>query len=155
MAAQPYDSEEMAHTAFGKMNPYAHGVLPILVLVQNDTGKTLRLDHLSVEYITADGRRVEPTPAKDVTYIGAKASPSQPGAPLPGLGRKHKPPLGGWEIEGRAFTPAMLPPHQEVHGFFYFQAQHMSGSRLYLTGIQDARTGKEIFYFEIPLERKR
>ena len=34
----------------------------------------------------------------------------------------------------------------------HFQSGHRRGSKLYLTGISEAGTGKEIFYLEIPLE---
>ena len=36
VAAVPYTSDEQARTAFGKHNPYQYGILPVLVIVQND-----------------------------------------------------------------------------------------------------------------------
>jgi hypothetical protein len=46
----------------------------------------------------------------------------------------------------------MLPPGQAASGFFYFQAAHREGAKLYLTGIRQASTGTELFYFEVPLD---
>ena len=63
--------------------------------------------------------------------------------------------LSAWEIEGRAFAPKMLPAHESANGFFYFQARMLPGAHLYLTGIQQASSGKDVFYFEIPLEMHR
>ena len=40
MAAVPYDRESLASAAFGKLNPYEHGVLPVLVLIRNDSKET-------------------------------------------------------------------------------------------------------------------
>ena len=37
IAAVAYDTEALASTAFGKMNPYVHGVLPVLMVIQNDS----------------------------------------------------------------------------------------------------------------------
>src|ERR1700758_3507587 len=62
IAAVAYDTEELAHSAFGKLNPNQYGVLPILVIIQNDTDQALKLEHLDVEYTGVDGMRLEATP---------------------------------------------------------------------------------------------
>jgi hypothetical protein len=46
----------------------------------------------------------------------------------------------------------LAPPGETVRGFFYFQSANEPGSRLYLTGIKDAASGKDYFYFEPPWE---
>ena len=46
----------------------------------------------------------------------------------------------------------MLPPGQSASGFFYFQSPHRPGSVLYITGIREAATRRELFYVEIPFE---
>src|SRR5271155_2404356 len=46
VAAVAYDTEAMAHTAFGKLNPNQYGVLPILIIIQYDTDQALKLEHL-------------------------------------------------------------------------------------------------------------
>jgi hypothetical protein len=46
----------------------------------------------------------------------------------------------------------MIPPGQSAGGFFYFQTGHRSASAAYVSGIRKARSGKELFYFEIPLK---
>src|SRR5579863_8705186 len=158
VAAEAYDSDELTQTAFGKLNPNQYGILPVLVIIQNDTGQALRLDNVEVELVDAGNRHVEATPASEVQYINGPSRPSATagtrGAPLP-IHKKHKNPLSAWEIEGRAFAPKMLPAHEGASGFFYFQARMLPGAHLYLTGIQQAASGKELFYFEIPLETHR
>jgi hypothetical protein len=62
-----------------------------------------------------------------------------------------KNPLDAWEIEGRAFAAKMLPPGQSASGFFYFRTGLQHGATIYLNGLTEAATGKELFYFEIPL----
>ena len=66
---------------------------------------------------------------------------------------RHCVKLNGWELQGRAFAAKMLPPHQSAHGFFYFNTAHFRASQLYITGIREAATGKELFYYEIPLAK--
>ncbi len=154
VAVSAYDTEELAHTAFGKLDPNQYGVLPVLVIIQNDTGEALKLDHLEVEYTSVNRERVEATPPAEVQTLGGGRRPSLPsGTPIPRI--KHKSPLNNWEIEGRGFAAQMLPPHESANGFFYFQTEHRPGAKFYLTGIKVASTGKDILYFEIPLDYHR
>lgn len=150
-----YDTEELAHTAFGKVNPYQYGILPILVVIQNDTNETLKLDRMQVKYTDYNGQEIESTPAADVPY--AVDHPRRPSNPVtlpipPELRKKHKSPLAGGEIESRGFAARMLPPHESASGFFYFQAHHRPGASLYINGLKQASSGKDLFYFDIPLK---
>ena len=142
--------------AFGKVNPYHYGVLPVLVVVQNDTKKAISLDGLQAVFVLPDHDRVEATPAADVKNISGPNRPSNypnPIPQLPGHVSKNKAPLAEWEIEGRAFTARMLAPGDSASGFFYFRVTWESGSTLYLTGLKDAASGKDLFYFEVPLDK--
>ena len=150
VAAVPYVNDDEIHSAFGKGNPYKSGVLPVLVIIQNDSDQALRLD-LKAEYIDGRERHIEAIGPRDILAAGpGPKKPSVPGTspiPLP----KKKNPLKEWEIEGLAFAARMVPPGESVHGFFYFQSRLDPGSQLYLTGLSEAKTGNELFYFEIPL----
>jgi hypothetical protein len=155
VAVAAYDTEDLAHTAFGKLDPNQYGVLPVLVIIQNDTDQALKLDHVEVEYTGPSGRHVEATPAADVQTLGGPDRP--PGirtSPLPFPRKSKKNPLSAWEIEGRGFAAKMLPAHESASGFFYFQTAHQPGSTLYLTGIKQAATGQDVMFFEIPLDKK-
>ena len=155
MAAVPFVGEELVRSAFGKVDPNHYGVLPVLVILENGTGKALRLN-LQADFVGPDSHHVDSTPASDVTFIGGSGkAPRIPGtSPLPFPRREKKGPLNIWEIEGRAFTAKLLPLGEKVYGFFYFQTYYKPGSTLYLTGISDASTGKEFLYLEVPLEKQ-
>ncbi len=154
VAVSAYDTEDLAHTAFGKLDPNQYGVLPVLVIIQNDTDQALKLDHLEVEYTTVDRQHVEATPPSEVQTLGGGRRPSLPnGTPLPRI--KHKSPLNTSEIDGRGFAAPMLPPHESASGFFYFQTEHRPGAKFYLSGITVASTGKALLYYEIPLDFHR
>lgn len=148
IAADPYTSEDKTKTAFGKLNPYAYGILPILVVIQNDSDQTIRLDRIKAEYVGSGSNRVEATPASDVRYSRGEIHLKPPG-PIPRPTKKN--PLNAWEIEGRALAAQALPPGQSASGFLYFQSGLQTGSVLYLSGIVEAGTGKELLYYEIPL----
>lgn len=148
IGASVYDSAEKAKTAFGKLNPYQYGITPVLVVIQNDTGKTIQVDHLRVDYIAPDGSHVDATPAADVRYLRG-VNPQQVPNPMPHF--KHKNPLDAWEIEGRAFSAKIIPAGESAGGFFYFQTGYQPHSRLYVSGIQESGSGRELLYFEFPL----
>jgi hypothetical protein len=125
------------------------------VVVQNDGDYAMRVDRVRVDYVAPDGSHVDATPAADVRYLNAARKPNVVTGPLPTAGPhigRHKNPLDAWEIEGRAFSAKMIPPGQSAGGFFYFQTGHRPGARLYITGIQEAASGRELLYFEFPLE---
>jgi hypothetical protein len=153
VAADAYDNADKAKDAFGKLNPYQHGILPVLVVVQNDGPKTIRLDRIRAVYAGPNRNKVEATPAPDVRYLRGPRKPDLVTGPTggPRIGRSKKNPLDAWEIEGRAFSAKMLPPGQSAHGFFYFQTGLQRGSALLLSGLTEADTGKDLFFFEVPL----
>src|SRR6266576_3704725 len=66
VAAVAYGTEAQTREPFGKLDPNQYGVLPVLIVIQNDSGQALRLDNLKVEYIGGDRGKVEATSAKDV-----------------------------------------------------------------------------------------
>jgi hypothetical protein len=155
IAAIPYTSEDQAASAFGKVNPYKYGILPVLVVLQNDTGKALKLN-LEAKFIGGETRGLEAmSPADVVLFDGSrKASwqvPNPRPFPLPQKNRKG--PLNSPEIEGRAFNVHLAPIGESVNGFFYFETANLPDARIYLTGIKDAESGKDYFYFEVPLEK--
>jgi hypothetical protein len=152
IGVDPYVSPDKVKTAFGKLDPYQYGILPVLVAIQNDSDKAIRLDGLRAEYVGPNRDRVEATPAKDVRYLRGPNRPgviTGPGGTPKILSKKN--PLDAWEIEGRAFAAQMLAAGQSASGFFYFQTGLQRGATIYLNGLTEAGTNKELFYFEIPL----
>lgn len=155
VAAMAYTDEEDVRVAFGKVNPNRYNVLPVLLVIKNDTGQVLRLN-LEAEFVDAKGHHIESTPPTDVTYIGAppkrKDTNIGMGSPIPLPRKKSAGPLNVWEIEGRGFAAKMIPAGEQVSGFFYFQTHMQPGSKFYVTGLSYASSGKELFYFEVPLQ---
>ena len=153
LAADPYETEEESKIAFGKAKPYKLGILPVLVVIQNGGDQPIRADNLKAELLGPVRERVGATPAADVRFTRGPKQPRMTPAPLGGVGIwRSKNPLDAWEIEGRAFAAKMILPGESAHGFFYFESGLQRGMRLYLTGLQEAATGKELFFVEIPLE---
>ena len=73
--------------------------------------------------------------------------------PIPLPKRNKKGPLYTQEIEGRAWAVKLIPAGESAHGFVYFNTSFKEGSKLYLTGLSDASSGQDYFYFEIPIQK--
>jgi len=153
IAAVPYETEEQTKTAFGKVNPNAHGILPILVVLENNSPNTIRLERMKLEYTAQGSVKIENTPAAEVRFLrGAREPKMTPGPTVGGVRvNLNKNPLAEWEIEGRAFSAKMIPPNDKASGFFYFQTGSRGGASLVVSGLREAKSGEELFFFEIPL----
>lgn len=155
IAVEQFITDEQTKDAFGKVNPWRNGILPVLVVVQNDSAATLRVDRLRFVYVLPDKTKVDATPAADLKYLRGAKQPSNNPQPSVGpikLGKNPKNPLAAWEIEGRAFLAKVIPPGQSASGFVYFQTPLTSeAASVYISGLVNAATGNELYYFEIPL----
>jgi hypothetical protein len=151
IGVDPYVSGDKVKLAFDKLVPYQYGVLPVLVVMQNDSAKTLQLRDLRVEYVGPHGARALATPPKDVKYaIGPDPNAGNRKAGPISIHKKN--PLDVWEIEGRAFAALMLPAGNTASGFFYFNTGLQPGATLYVSGLAEAGSGRQLVYFEIPLD---
>ncbi len=156
IAAVPYTSEDQAKSAFDKVNPYKYGILPILVVIRNDTGKAVRVN-LQTELVDIQNHQLDPMRPGDVVLFDGAANknwkvPAPSPIPLP---RHNKGPLDTWEIEGRAFTAKLVPDGESVFGFVYFNSALRPESYLYVNGLADAASGKDYFSFEVPFEDRK
>jgi hypothetical protein len=154
IAAQAMQTDDETREAFGKVNPNRYGVLPVLIVIQNDGPDAVRVDGMKLVYNLPDGAHVEATPAQDVRFLRGVREPKGLPGPTGGIAIKRQPknPLAEWEIEGRAFAAKMVPAGQSASGFAYFQIpQSSAAASVYISGLVNAVTGKELFYFEIPM----
>jgi hypothetical protein len=154
IGVDPYVTLDKVQLAFGKLQPNQFGILPVLVVIQNDSDKAIRLDRLKAEYAGPNHERIEATPAKDVRYLKPPQRPAAIDGPAGRVKvlKSKKNPLDEWEIEGRALAAQILPPGQSASGFFYFQTGLRHNATIYLNGLYEAASGKEILYFELPLQ---
>jgi hypothetical protein len=153
IAAVKYESDEETRLAFGKVNPNEYGVLPILLIVENTGAQALLLDKMVVQYQAKGGYVVNPTPAQELPYLmGVKRPNTGPRYPSPIPLPKKRNPLANIELDARAWAAKSLLGGDAAHGFLYFQTRHRRDAFLYITGIREGATGKELFYAEVPID---
>jgi hypothetical protein len=151
IGARRFDTMDATKPVFGKkadLNRY--GVLPVLLVIQNDRKQSLDLQNLEVKLEAADSHSIIPLTASEVPFIAVPVNQPTMGPKSP-LSRRHKNPLNVPEITTLAFAAKMLPAGDKASGFFYFRAASEPGMRLYVSGVYERPSGKELLYFEIPL----
>ena len=153
LGAKSFDTEDLTAEAFGKKaDLLKYGIVPVLVVIENQREKSLDLEDIQVSLVAADGRHVDAMNPDDIQFMGGKkkrpSATPYPRLPLPKKGN----PLASPEVTERAFSAKMLPPKDSTNGFFFFEARPEPGDKLYVSGIKDARSGQEIMYFEFPLD---
>jgi hypothetical protein len=154
IGADPFATAAKTKTAYDKLDPNQYGVLPVLVVIQNGSKQTVDLSRIHVQYKEPGQAAIDNTAAGDLKYLNGAKKPGYVAGPVGGglVIKNKKSPLDVWEIEGRAFVAKMIPAGQTASGFFYFQADLKPGATIYLDGLAVAGSGKDLFYFEIPLE---
>jgi hypothetical protein len=153
IGAETYASGEKVKVAFGKLDPNRYHVLPVLVVIQNDSDRAIKLDQIRVEYISPSRDRVYATPARDVRYLQGPKRPTLIGGPAGAVKKmSQKNPLADPVIEVRAFEAQMLPAGNTASGFFYFDSEWRPGATLYITGLKEAGSGKDLEFFELTLQ---
>lgn len=159
LGVDPYDKPDKAKIFKTKFAGY--GFLPIRLIISNDSDKTLMLQDLRIEYITSSREKLEPATAEDLYRRIAKpeeAAAPQPRLPLPRRGPNAHSPVPKstlQEIDEAEFRPLPVTAHSAYAGFLFFDVMGISnpeaGAHLYVSGIKAGN--KELFYFDIPLEK--
>jgi hypothetical protein len=99
------------------------------------------------------GNEVLPTPPGDLAYAaGVKRPGTGPKYPVPIPLPKKKNPMAAIELQTRAFAAKTLLKGETASGFFYFETRHQRNAMIYITGIREGVTGKELFFAEVPLD---
>ena len=152
IGAKSYNKEDLTESAFGKkVDLLKYGVLPVLVVVENKGKEAVDLQNLEVRLVASDGRHAPAVGPEDLLHLGSPAKrPGIKQTPIPMPKKKN--PMNSPEIVTRGFSAKMLPPGDSASGFFYFEAKSERGDKLYVNGMREARSGKDIMYFEFPLE---
>ena len=149
-----YESDADTRPVFGKVNLNEYGVLPVLLVIENKTDQNLLLDLMKVQFMAPGGIRLDPTAPKDLPYlIGPKRPRAGPPTPMPfPFPKKKMNPLAEVAIDSRAWGAKNLLPGESTHGFFYFQTEWRRNSYIYISGIREARTLKDLFFAEVPMD---
>jgi hypothetical protein len=157
VAVDPYDMPDKA--GIFSVHYSEIGMLPVFLVISNDSDQPISLSGMSAELITVDRTKLLPASADDLYRRLSHPSARGTSYPIPFPGRKVKGSVSKQareEIVNSRFAARAVEPHSSQCGFLFFDVSGIStplaGAHFYLTDVHDAG-GSELMYFEILLEK--
>jgi hypothetical protein len=157
VALDPYDTPAKA-TIF-VVNYRQHELLPVLLIITNDSDQPIQLADMKAELVTADRTKLSPDSEDDIFRRISHPNASGTRYPIPfptpkakgGVNAKEKD-----EIENAQFRAKAVEPRSSQVGFLFFDVSDipnpLPGARFYLTGVRNS-SGNDLMYFEVPLDK--
>jgi len=160
IAAEPYDTKEKS--SIFRVDYLSHGVMPIRLIVTNNSNKPISLRDARILFQTAAGERLQTAEPEDVERLMSRKERQGGKIPLPGglPGIKLKPKASDKEVEADfdtfEYNALVVAPHSTRAGFLFYDvsqlAHPLQGAKLHLHKLRDSE-GNELFYFEIPFDK--
>ena len=157
VALDPYDTPAKANIFV--VNYRQHDLLPVLLIITNDSNQPIELVDMKAELVTADHTKLTPDSEDDIFRRVSHPNASSTRYPLPFPSPKSR---GGVnskqadEIHGAQFRAKAVEPHSSQFGFLFFDVSDipnpLAGARFYLTGVRNS-AGNDLMYFEVPLDK--
>ena len=136
-----------------------HGLLPVLLIITNDSDAPIQLADMKAELVTADRTKLIPDNEDDIVRRISHPNASGTHYPIPFPTKKAK---GGVsskemdEIQSAQFRAKAVEPRSSQIGFLFFDVSDISsplaGARFYLTGVRNS-SGNDLMYFEVSLDK--
>jgi hypothetical protein len=159
IAAEPYDTKEKE--SIFRVDYLAHGVMPVRLIVTNNSDKPISLRDARILFQTAGGDRIQAALPEEVERKMTREERQGASVPMPGpLGKiKLKPKASIKDIEQDfdefEFGALAVEAHTTRAGFLFYdvpQNHPLQGAKLHLHAIRNAQGG-ELFFFEIPFDK--
>ena len=160
IAAEPYDTREKE--AIFHVDYLSHGVMPVRLIVTNNSNRPISLRDARILFMTAAGGKIQASEPEDVERLMTQKERQGGKIPMPGPipAIKLKPKASNKEIEEDfdtfEYQALVVEPHSTRAGFLFYDVSELDhplkGAKLHLHKLRNA-DGQELFYFEIPFEK--
>jgi hypothetical protein len=160
IAVDPYDTREKE--SIFRVDYLGHGVMPVRLIVTNNSDRPISLRDARILFETAAGDRIQAAGPEDVERLMTRKEREGAKIPLPGpLPSIHlKPRASNKEIEADfdtfEYRALVVEPHTTRAGFLFYDVSQLDdplrGAQLHLHALRNA-DGNELFYFEISFDK--
>jgi len=160
IAAEPYDTKQKE--SIFRVDYLGHGVMPVRLIVTNNSDKPISLRDARILFQTKSGERIQAAMPEDIERLMTRKEREGARIPMPGPipTIKLKPKASNKDIEEDfnqfEYGALVVEPHTTRAGFLFYDISQLSdplrGSKLHLHKLMDAN-GHELFYFEIPFDK--
>jgi len=156
IAAEPYDTREKEGVF--RVDYLSYGVMPIRVIVTNNSDRPISLLEARITFITAAGDSMQVAEPTDVARLITHKGREVDDPPLPGIKFVSRP--GTRDVEADfdnfEYRALVVDPHSTKAGFVFYDISGINnpleGAKLHLRELQDAN-GKDLFEFDIPFDK--
>jgi hypothetical protein len=160
IAAEPCDTREKE--AIFRIDYLSHGVMPVRLIVTNNSNRPISLRDARILFLTAAGDKIPAAEPEDVERLMTRKEREGGRIPLPGPipAIKLKPKASNKDIESDfntfEYQALVVEPHSTRAGYLFYDVSDLDrpleGAKLHLHLLRDA-DGNELFYFEIPFDK--
>jgi hypothetical protein len=160
VAAEPYDTREKE--SLFHVDYLAHGIMPIRLIVTNNSDRPISLRDARILFQTAAGERLQAAQPEDVERLMTRKEREGGKIPMPGPipSIKLKAKASNKDIEADfdqfEYGALVVEPHATRAGFLFYDVSQLDDplkdAKLHLRKIRNA-DGAELFYFEIPFDK--
>jgi hypothetical protein len=157
VAVDPYDTP--AKEGIFVIKYREHELLPILLIITNDSESPIQLADMKPELVTSDRTKLTPDNEDDIVRRISHPNASGTRYPVPFPTKKAKGGVsskGMDEIQSAQFRARAVEPRSSQIGFLFFDVSDitnpLAGAKFYLTGVRNS-SGNELMYFEVPLDK--
>jgi hypothetical protein len=160
IAAEPYDTKEKE--SLFRVDYLGHGVMPIRLIVTNNSDRPISLRDARILFQTPAGDRIQAAEPEDVERLMSRKEREGGKIPMPGpIPNIHMKPKGSnkemeADFDEFEYAALVVEPHTTRAGFLFYDVSELDdplkGSKLHLHKVRDA-DGNELFYFEIPFNK--
>jgi hypothetical protein len=160
IAAEPYDTPAKLDVAFPKLRVHEAGLVPIRLIVTNQSQQVADLRRAKIEVMTQSRVRLKPledsVAEREIFYreFARKHKGSLP-LPIPGRMPSGISPEVEQQFELRLLKTRVIPPQTTETGFIFFQlpadSSPVQGATIYISDVYLGDPEKPLFYFEIRL----
>jgi hypothetical protein len=160
IAAVPGDTKDTQPNT--RLDYYDHGMMPIRVIVTNDTEFDVELDQARIDFIAGDNTVVQAATLDDLdrrlfSFKSATGTRLPLGLPIPiTVGKKDVNKKIEQDDHDFGFQTTRVKPHATVAGWLYYDMQQapspfLDHATLELRRVRFVGSGKVLDSFEIPL----
>jgi hypothetical protein len=165
VSVDPYSNSERAKEKFGKANPLDAGILPVEVLIRNETDQAVRLklDTIQLSIQFPGGRRqdidsLSPVEVADlIAHPGGTPEPKARRLPVPLVSKDKKTQKLAEILQPLSLDSDVVPPKSTIHGFLFFNLSRdmslVGSSSLYIPDALVIPTNQPMMFFEVPLRK--
>jgi hypothetical protein len=165
--ANPVTDAAQSKAIFGKADPFPLGIMPVEVILKNDTQKPIRVDIDTIQ-LTVHPR----TGRQDLDWLGADevasliahpegVVPSQPrrvaGIPLPSNDKKSE--KYAAQLRPLTLDGEVVPPMGMLHGYLYFNVSRemklAENATIYVPNVYSMPSNKPMMFYEAPIGKKK